>query len=53
LYVLIDAYDGAGTVTRFSNPRDGEYDTSRRVTFGEDVLLPKPVELTIVTSELE
>lgn len=53
LYVLIDAYDGAGTVTHFSNPREGEYDTSRRTTFGEDVLLPKPVELKIVTSEFE
>lgn len=43
----------ADTVTHFSNPREGEYDTSRRTTFGEDVLLPKPVELKIVTSEFE
>lgn len=53
LYMLIDAYDGTGTVTRFSDPQGGEYAGNLRTPFGRNVQVPEPLTLTIDTSEFE
>ncbi len=51
LYLLIDRWDEHGpAVTLFSQPSDGDYRCSERVSFGKPITLPAPFDVRIDTS---
>lgn len=52
LYLLIDRFHEDGpAVTLFSEPRDGHYQRSVRVPFGDSIELPEPINLTLDTKD--
>lgn len=49
-YLLVDREERA--VTLFSEPKDEDYEESRRVKFGHDLALPAPFDCTLDTGDL-
>lgn len=48
--LLIDPIAESGTVTVFSEPKEGRYQVISLVTFGREVYIPDPIDFTLNTS---
>jgi hypothetical protein len=53
LYLLIDIEAKPATVTLFSNPSEGQYQSQQTVTLGEKLPLPAPFGITLDTAGLQ
>jgi Uma2 family endonuclease len=53
LYLLIDIEAKPATVTLFSNPSEGQYQSQQTVTLGEKLPLPAPFDITLDTAGLQ
>lgn len=52
LYLLIDAWEQNGpTVVLYEQPQNGRYHHATTVEFGDSIILPKPFDLELDTSE--
>jgi Uma2 family endonuclease len=50
VYLIIDPVSGPGTVTVFSEPKEGQYNVSATVTMGGTIYIPDPVDFSLDTS---
>ncbi|MFC0864964.1 Uma2 family endonuclease [Sphaerimonospora cavernae] len=48
--LLIDPLAESGTVTVFSEPKEGRYQVISTVTFGREIYIPDPIDFTLDTS---
>jgi hypothetical protein len=50
VFLIIDPVSRPGTVTVFSEPKEGQYNVSATVTMGGTIYIPDPVDFSLDTS---